>query len=278
MDSINMESLNIGSPNRESVNIGNGTPKATHDGSAPPVRLDTLPGELLSKILTFAMASDVPVYFWLFMNFTRDVRSHTNKGGHMFPSQPTGAFLHDVSLPENQKEHYLDWRIVTSISHDLRSYGEPAFFHSKTFIIPPTMLRVLQDSKARSSNFDMAIERIQHIAVPVSNFVNGSDFITLPKYHFFTRLSTLTIRAPDSTGRILDAYAWDRQWPRETPMELLELLRRLGLRVDRIEVKLVVIEKEEDEVPLCIDNLERGVYPLLRTLVRRRAKPGDPPV
>ena len=241
-----------------------------------PIHLDALPGELLYKIIAFAVASETPVFFWLLHDSSWKClfRRTEREGGHTDSSQSTDAFIHHVSLPEDQKRHYVDWRIVTSTSHRIRSYGKPAFFHAKTFVISPTMLQVLTDQKPQSSTFDLAIDHIRHIMVPVSGLMNGMDYVILPKCHLFRCLKTLMIRVPDKIRQIMDGHTNDGLWPREAPKEFLEVLGGLGLRVDEVKVKIEVVAKE-NKIPSHTKIMQRRVYPMLRNLIQLRREHGD---
>ena len=42
------------------------------DSITPPLTLASLPNEVLTIIMTYAMANDVPVYFWLYLENSRD--------------------------------------------------------------------------------------------------------------------------------------------------------------------------------------------------------------
>ena len=130
------------------------------------------------------------------------------------------------------------------------------------FVITLATLRVLLDGKARSSNFDIAMDWIHAIVAPVGKLISGTDFMILPKYHRFTRLRTLTIKAPASAESILQAHPWDKSWPQVPPKELIILLEQLGFRVNDFNVKLIMIAKEKSEVASIIDSMERSVCPL----------------
>ena len=252
---------------------------ATKKRSASPTQLLSLPYELLCEIMTFTMASETLVYFWPFLDIARylNLCGMGQERGYATPSEIKSPYLPNSRCPESQREHHLDWLMATGTCHRLRECGRPAFFRDKVFIIPPITLRVLLDGKARSSNFDMAMHWIHEIVVPASKFLSGTDFMILPKYHRFTRLRTLTIWAPASADSILEAHERDRPWPQVPPKELLILLGQLGLRVNDIKVKLIIIAKGKSEVPSIIDNMEESVYPQLQTLIRRRMRSGDPP-
>ena len=245
--------------------------KVTNDSPACRVQLLSLPGELLAKIMAFAMASDVPVYLWLFRNIARD-SSFAQKNRDTKLYLPVDLSPTCKDFPTYQERHLLDWLCVTGTCHRLRRIGMPAFFREKEFLIPPTMLRGLQDGTIRSSNLDMAKDCIREVVVPVSNFVNGTGFMSLPKCHHFTRLSTLTILAPSDERRILQRHVKDKARPQEPPKELRDLLGQLGLRINEIKLRLVIVADTKSDVTSVIDSMERGVYPLLRTLIQRRVK------
>ena len=247
-----------------------------------PAGLDTLPGEVLTKILTFTMASDTPVYFWLYLQSSRN-REYLRAG--MEESLKSQAYWFQRSsrspaLPANQVEHHSDWCIATSVSRRMRESGVPAFFRHKTFIVPPDMLADLQESKIRVSIIGCAVDRIENIMVPIDNFTLASNFIILPRYHHFTRLKTLTIQAGSSVRRILDSQSFHGAWSIEPtlyplPEELLDMLARLGLRLSETELRLVARNIDVSEVDSLIKNMERNVYPFLRLFIWRRAESED---
>ena len=247
-----------------------------------PAGLDSLPGEVLTKILTFTMASDTPVYFWLYLRASRIRESLRAEMENSLISQShwSSRSSRSPTLPANQLEHHSDWRIATSVSRRIRESGIPAFFREKTFIVPPDMLADLQESKIRASNFDKAVDRIENVMVPIDSFITAANFIALPKYHHFTRLKTLTVEAGSSVRRILDSQSFHGAWstgPRRYPLpeELLEMLARLGLRLGKIELMLVAKTRDVSEVNSLMMDLERNVYPVLRLLIWRRAEPED---
>ena len=242
----------------------NKSPEITDDG---PASLPLLPGDLLMKIMSLAMASNVPVFLWLFQNL-----NHIHD-----PTDLYKPWIRDGTSLRSQQQHRRDWVSVTGTCRRLREYGIPAFFRTKSFVVPPRMLSGLLDGRIRSSTLDMAMDWISKIVVPVNSVINGTDFMILPKYHRFTRLSAMTIRALDSQNLIISDSMEDRPWPQETPKELHDLLRQLGLRVDTIKLKLVIMARAESVVPSLIESIERAVYPSLRTLIQRRAKSGLTP-
>lgn len=66
----------------------------------PSTGISTLPGEVLSKILTFAVASDTPVYFWLFPSLNFDSLDRKDYG-----KKEQSGYLR---IPRNQREHHRD--------------------------------------------------------------------------------------------------------------------------------------------------------------------------
>ena len=246
-----------------------------------PASLPLLPGELLAKIMSFVMASDVPVFLWLFRNLDRtycfkDLLEGRGDTRYLLEGKGDTRYLfHDHrhhTFPQSQRQHLLDWICVTGTCRRLREYGIPAFFCTKSFVVPPRMLSGLLDGRIRSSSLDMAMDWIRRIVVPVNSVINGTDFMMLPKYHRFTRLSAMTIRALDSQNQILGGTRPEKPWPQETPKELHDLLRQLGLRIEMTKLKLVMMTKKESGVTPLFEDMERCVYPALRTLIQRRAK------
>ena len=234
-----------------------------------PASLPLLPGEILTKIMSLAMASDEPVFLWLFRNLIRVNRFYDS----LLERAITKPFLTDPTLPQSQQHHFQDWVGVTGTCRRLRECGIPAFFREKSFVVPLHMLRGLLDGKIRSSNFDMAMDCIHKVVVPVNSVSNGTDFMQLRYYRRFTRLSAMTIRALDSPDQMLDETRQERPWSPDTPKQLHCLLRRLGLRVDITKLQLVVMAKQKSEVPELYQIMKREVYPALRALIERRKKP-----
>ena len=242
-----------------------------------PASLHLLPGELLTKIMSFAMASDVPVFLWLFRNracfhCVYDFQPHCVHPRTLFP---------DRRFSGSQQQHYLDWISVTSTCRRMRECGIPAFFREKRFLVPPRMLRDLLDGKVRSSNLDLAMGYVRKVVVPLRSLINGSDFMILPKYHRFPGLSAMTIRPSNVREDLLYDWELEKLWlQKETPKELHDLLRQLGLRVDITKLKLETVAPvapDESVSPSLIEDFEKFVYPALRTLIQQRTKLGVVP-
>ena len=245
--------------------------------------LCSLPFELLSEIMTFVMASDTPVYFWLYLPYSRNsmlrkAERARLRSRHSYISSHVWMEM----MPENQKEHYSDWRAATSICRALHKEGIRAFFRQKSFVVPPLMLADLRAGKVRSSAFDMAVERIENVVVPVGQLTVSSGFIALPKYHHFKRPKTLTFDGGSSAERIMGGEMYDTSnkdyvapSPVPPPQELLDLLRLLGLRLDQIEFRFILRVTEAFDVISMLRSIEQDVYPILRLFIRRRAKPCD---
>ena len=239
-----------------------------------PAFLPLLPGEILTRIMTFAMASDEPVFLWLFRNLTRIECFYPLQQQRGDAKQ----FYLDPTFPESQQKHLLDWVSVTGTCHRLGECGIPAFFRAKSFVVPPDMLQGLLDGKIRSPNFDLAMDSICKVVVPLRSLYSGSDFMILPKYHRFARLSAMTIRAPDTRENMLGKLkSVEALLQKETPKELHDLLRQLGLRLDITKLKLIVMGWKSLAVTEIIEGMEQAVYPVLRILIQRRAKPGVAP-
>ena len=174
-----------------------------------PTSLLLLPSELLTKIMLFAMARDIPVFFWLFRNLTRFYCFHDllNQRGDIRTFFPDPTFL------QSQQQHLLDWVSVTGTCRRLREYGIPAFFREKSFVVPLGMLRDILDGIIRSSVLDMAMDWIRKVEIPVNPVINGIDFMFLPKYHRFTGLTVVTLRVLDSRDLILSDARPERPFP-----------------------------------------------------------------
>lgn len=245
--------------------------------------LCSLPVELLSEIMTFAMASDTPVYFWLYLKYSRNSMIREAERARLRSRQSCiSSPVWMEMMPKSQKKHYSDWRAATSTCHALKKSAISAFFRQKSFVIPPWMLAELRDGKVRSSSFDKAVEKIENVVVPVYTFTRSTDFIALPKYHHFRKLKTLTFDGGFNVEDIMSGELYDISWkeyiapsPVQPPQEFLNLLALLGLRLDQIEFRFLLRIKDESVAQSIFRSLEENVYPVLRVLIARRAKPSD---
>ena len=221
--------------------------------------MSLLPGELLSKILTFVVASDTPVEFSLFPNFNFDYDSR-----EYYTKEAQSGCL---SLPTKQREHHQDWICMSMTSHRFRQYGLPAFFREKTFIVPADMLRTpCTRDKERFKSLLIAKESIRHIIV-ICLISESYDYLCLKNCHDFTSLASMTIWAPKYCARLLVESDRIKFWPIDMPEEFRDLLMKTGLRMNDIEIKLVICAKSEEWFKRIMDHIRDITYTRLRASI-----------
>lgn len=239
---------------------------------APRFPFLSLSGELLTKVMEFTVASDEPVDFLLFLQWTLSPEHQETESG----KQPWsfGYGMQCMSLPGDQVEHYVDWIGVTETCRRMRDFGKPAFFRRKRFIIPPSMVRDLHEGKIQYTSFNIAQTHIQHVEVPVNEFypfMLATDFILLPIYHYFASLKSLTIRVRNERDNPEMELRSDT-WPYAAPKKLLDLLGQLGLRVGHLRVSIIVDAPEESRVPLIVDRMVKRVHSYLKLRLEQNTK------
>ena len=234
-------------------------PRST--SKARSTEISTLPGELLSKILTFAVANDAPVYFWLFPNLNFEF----DEWKYYVKKVQSGS----LRIPRNQREHHRDWLGMTMTSRRFRQYGLPAFFREKTFIVPANMLRpyTAGTGTKRSKGLFLAKESIRHIIV-TCRIDNSVDFPSLKDCHELRSLASMTIWAPQTHDKLLYGLDYSELWPTDMPEEFLDLLKKTGVRVNDIEVKLVIRARFEGMVESQMDRIRDVTYTQLRAWLR----------
>lgn len=150
--------------------------------------------------------------------------------------------------------------------HRFRQYGLPAFFRENTFIVPASMLRrqyIPNTSKERAKSLFLAMETIRHIIVTCRNG-NSVDFLCLHHCHEFISLESTTFWAPQYHEKLHHGLDYSELWPTDMPEEFLDLLMKMGLRVNDIEVKLLICARFESMIERYMDRIRDATYTQLR--------------
>ncbi|KAL9579538.1 MAG: hypothetical protein Q9212_005051 [Teloschistes hypoglaucus] len=270
---------------------------AGSDNADLPQRLLILPGEILTKIMSFAVASKEPFHLELFIKMARDPQRYQAKKYRPLSQKryawidtkeehnrrnPTSApalsrtWWLDL-LPATQHEHYLDWLMVNGTSRALRECGKPAFFREKLLILSSHFLVALREVKVkRMRAFDrtLIISCVQDIVVPIGQ--SGlTTWVMLHKYHFLENLQTLTVYTPSESENVVQLNPSEKMVVASPPEALLATLKSLGLRADLIlkvhESHLSpeggVFASIHDQV---LANIQSNVCPMLDNLLRLR--------
>lgn len=255
----------------------------------------TLPVEIQLQIFGYVMASDAPVDLQEFVELgrelqsSREARSESDAEAESIVVEVPGLttktrqssakwaiwyphYEFFTELHPAQREHYLDWLLINSTCRRLRDLGKVAFFSEKCFILRPRFLNLFSQGIAKNvsgADRTTALEQIRHVIAPLAFDRSARDFRNLPRYHVLQRMKLLTIqhRTYESFIRwvgmpvVEDLAAVDRI---QAPQELLDFLRDLGLKVDRIRVDLI-----QDRNTDILQLLAVEVYPGLRKSAER---------
>ena len=276
--------------------------KSTMDGIPLESRLLSLPNEILRKIMTFAVTSNVPFHLRLFVEMARDpdkftdgkkrnvkvdnlkVLSMISPTDFVAPGRTTASPLSEAwwlqVLPRSQIEHYRDWIFMNSTCHQMRAWGCHIFFREKIFIIDPDDHDQLRGSGIPGMNpiiSSLIKENVSNVALPIRGMI-PRPWINIPKIHqAFNNLHTLNVYVPAISKEV---YEWtaERFTVVPPPQELQQMFRSLGPRLfDHLVFNIMIVEPRG---PMVRDNsgltkqdflrdLETVVYPILRVLVSR---------
>lgn len=142
--------------------------------------LETIPNEILSRILIFAMKPNEPVHLHHFIDLGRKIH----------PPDPAyddydSDFLFRTLLPArdwwfdqpdvSQKAVLLDWLLINGTYRRFGSSGKRAFFSPKVFVITPAFLRDFEGNRIRSlarADTRMALSLISNVVVLISPRIN----------------------------------------------------------------------------------------------------------
>ncbi|CAF9916670.1 MAG: hypothetical protein ALECFALPRED_010815 [Alectoria fallacina] len=264
--------------------------------------LSVFPDEVLTEILAHMVASEIPLYLQDFTELGEWHREPNTQAAWSYPGS-RNWFL--TMLTSSQKEHYLDWLVVNGTSRRFRACGKWAFWSQKILIIPPSLLKALEDGSCKNvSAPDKAaiFSRARHIIASLPGQSIGSHFMKLPDYNAFTRTRVLSIQPhgtaliaiPLSPATVLPLLALEtastpmasqpfrwRDMPptvlqgtpkrHSAPQELQSLLEGIDLQVGRLEIDLIL--PDTDNAKRCvIDELAYEVYPYLRFVCQLKAK------
>lgn len=262
--------------------------------------LSVFPNEVLTEILAHMVASEIPLYLQDFIDMGKWHQTLTTQAARSYPGA-RDWFL--TQLTSSQREHYLDWLVVNGTSRRFRACGKLAFFSEKILIIPPSLLKALQDGSCKNvSAPDKAaiFSHARHIIASLPGKSIGSHFMKLPNYNAFTRMRVLSIQLlryapiaiPLCPATILPLLTLEtaltpmasQPFPRHdinllegtpkrhsAPQELLSLLEGIDLQVGRFEVDLILPDTDNAR-RYVIDELADQVYPYLRFVCQQKAK------
>ncbi|KAL8903895.1 MAG: hypothetical protein Q9171_007238 [Xanthocarpia ochracea] len=261
-----------------------------HSITVPDSGLMLLPDELLSRILDFVSASEVPVSIERFTDMARypDQYKNGQKRIYSFPrlgtrGKSSARFLTTAPtfsrawwldlLPMDQVEHYLDWVAVNGTSRRIRACGKAAFFREKKYIASTSFFKSLLDGTiSHMSHSDQALAQfyIRDLIIPISSH-KAASFITLPKIsQGFPNLRTMALHMDATPQMISASHPAELSYPRALPAELMEILNEFGFRSRNLKVYSILYasRRSPNLDAELLSALEQNVYPILRTLSR----------
>ena len=226
--------------------------------------MDSLPDELISQILVYAMETETFVDLEHIFQAPKSVRpKHLQKSGRY-------ANVTFVSSLLNlwQQAHVRDWLAVNSTCRRWRRLGKPLFFASKTFLLTPSMLdRLCAKTAAELSIADQitAQEHISRVVVPMSFYSAGSMLQQLPTFCGLERLKKLSLLRYGLISSMLAERDLNRE---PLPEELRDLLRQIGMRVEDLDMGILYDGRDEgvraERRRYMIRALAEEAYPVLR--------------
>lgn len=157
------------------------TPFTTHDTTTSTMTtssttFETVPHEIISRILAYTMASTSPLHLQHFLDLGQKTHNHdptydNYDVDYHFRSHLLSRDWWFAQLDPSQKDHFLDWLLINGTCQRFSSLGKALFFSEKTFIISPALLRNLEEKKVRNLTVaatNRASSLITSVIVPIS--------------------------------------------------------------------------------------------------------------
>lgn len=218
-----------------------------------------LPAEILSCILEYAVAGEVPL----------DLSKLVN-------NVPP-----DASRNRPESSDVTDWIIASSISKRLRSLGKRAYFTRKRFIVSPKLLDQLiqiqreapTPEEAEADNVGLFFKHAQYIIAPIQGYSTASEFLTLPRYPIsLTNLRVLTLWPELRLPELCHPYPdYRTSVPEPATEELRGLLQGIGLDINRLRLE-VAYSQNQSIRGYNVHQMPAAIFPYLRFVGRQRAK------
>lgn len=191
--------------------------------------LASLPGEILTEIVALTVASENLVDLERFVRMGQELeKKRLRRAGQRPLAVSTSRRWWFDHLPPSQLEHLKDWLFVNSTCRRWRAFGKQLFYAHKLFIIRPDFLDHLESNDWPYGDLKSAKVEIRAIQAPIPH---GGALWRLPRYHLFPSLQRLNIKLPTSRRKLMAI---------KLPDYLLGHLRTVGLRVDELQMDLVV--------------------------------------
>ena len=246
----------------------------------PSSSISCIPNEIVLMILRHTMRSDVPVYldhFWKLGRQLQEIRNGNDTECSETDSSKIETRLSKSSgsacseswflqqLDPSQIEHYRDWLAINSTCRRFRALGKEAFFADKTFIFRPDLLNTLCGETTKTTRVARAYMRD---VIALLSHSCASQIVTLPRYHALQSLRSLSIQIVRDDFEIFSRINAPPLKRDPLPEELSNLLRKIGLQVDRLQVDLQVDKEDRIQMIVLVDQGYRALS-AFATLKRR---------
>ncbi|KAL8703326.1 MAG: hypothetical protein Q9201_003490 [Fulgogasparrea decipioides] len=231
--------------------------------------INSLPTEILDKIITLVISNDTPVHLEYLMEKAKDLTAFD-----LFGKTPHNT----TKLDRFQLAHQREWVFVNSVNRSWRFTGQKAFFNQKTFVITTSLMRSLAAGHHKlltspDHSFNI-LEDIRHVIAPMSSYGAASNFLTLPHYNAFSNLQSVDILTFVRMNDILCDYCNPGYWAysanQEPDRELMECLAGIGFRVNQLEIRQRCIPARLRGAHM--QQLQKDVFPYLRFVSSQKAK------
>ena len=232
--------------------------------------MDSLPAELLQKILDFVMLCDTPLCLDDFSNAAKKRRNQSVEFG-----------LLDAHLEKGQQSHLQDWRLVLGTCKRMRQIGLKAFFTTKTFAMTPSTFEQLQKRQIVGLSIDHqeeAINSMKSILLAFSSVGLASSFLKLPRLiSTFQAIARLDILLGMHGGKSFETIIETSQEFSRYEPELTNALASIGTPLHGVEVTVRIsldpkLNYSDTNWSYLAASLRDHVYPFLEARARSLAK------
>ena len=146
-------------------------------------------------------------------------------------------------IPPHQVGHLKDWVIANGVSKNFREVGKEAFFSSKTFIIPPLLLRQLHQRRIvglSPGDSTLLFQRCEHIIYPTRCSGSPSGLLSVLLYRYFERLKFFEIWPHINKTKQGWCTSKSKSPPPEwIPKHLGNMFENLAITVDKVNCRVI---------------------------------------
>ena len=237
--------------------------------------MDSIPDEVLQRILNFAMIRRAPFCAEICFRAAELLERQNKTDQHDDAEKPERQSRSlEPKMSTNQRSHLLDWCAVVGTSRRFRRMGKFSFFSQKVFAMGPRLASKLQNLQVTCLSVEdqqLAVNYMSSIIWTENSITSPSSFLTLSRrISAFPRLKRLDhvfgYRDGDPDHFILCA-AKDR---RQAWSHLIDILALIGMSVERLDVG--IMSTSDTTWSYIESGLKCNIYPTLRTAASMKAK------